>query len=380
MTSGKNWCIIKLYSADAINNKEKYRMKVITKKFKKVVSVLLLLIIVTTVLPNYIHVKAKETDDFKVNLQASVESLLSTVDLKEDETGLNNSNKNLLYVGEAIPTYFIEEGHVKLAEVEYYPLIKVNKLLGLFGVVSVNNEIVSMNYSSVHTDILNDFIKSNKTLAFIGDKYNFNAISSNESLALIGNKIELLSKEIIEYAPIENSFKVEVNNDNASSDSYTILSGYSGGVPVPSKKQQTQYNCWAASVASVGQFKKGIVKDSNGVCISIGHYGYGTSAHVEAALLKYGISSTTKNANGNFTFMYLKNKIDNSNPVIGGFMSTAAVGHMVVISGYGSSSQHASYSYMDPTDGGFYTSSIINDGYLTFVSGSSVYSLILWVE
>lgn len=139
------------------------------------------------------------------------------------------------------------------------------------------------------------------------------------------------------------------------------------------KKQQTGYNCWAACVASVGQYKTSINYDSNYVAEHEDKL-YGGDG-TDICLTLYNIYTLDSYYSYDpFYFNTLKTHIDSDRPVIAIYKSDN-YRYAVVLCAYNSSSSSASYAYMDSSDGAIHTSSIIQDGNFTFISGGYVFTL-----
>lgn len=335
------------------------------KTFRKILSFMLLFMLTIS---NF-HVNstfAASNDVSKTNLIQGVESLLYNSDLSYTNITLGNS----------IPTYIIEDDIIKISEVQSYPLLDNNTVIGFISSYSKNNSTPSITFTTAYNKILNDFINSYSEIALIGNGKDFIVISKYSSSALIGNNFNFTQSDIIQYATIKKYSDINITKSNSRSNKASVISANGNGLSVPIKKQQNPYICWAACVASVGQYKTGLNKDSLYVAQTLGNTGGGTIIDISNALsLIYNLKSTAYS--GSFYFNNLKTQIDSNKPVIGGFVSSSS-GHAVVLSGYNSSSSSASFAYMDPWDGAMYTSNIIQDGNFTFTSGGYVYSLVNW--
>ena len=332
------------------------------KFFRKFLSIMFIFTLTLTNIP--VSSAFSETNDVHESpLITSIENLLSITDFSYSNISLGNN----------IPTYVIENDTIKASEVQYYPVLNDNTIVGMISSYGNDNTTPSITFTTAYNDILNNFITSNNEIALVGNIQDFIVISRDSSTSISGNNFDFIRNDIIQYTPITKYSDINITLANSSSKKL-VASSYGYGLSVPSKKQQTDTNCWAACVASVGQYKTGINKDSNYVSKTLGVTGGGNMLDISRGLSTIYNLSNTPYADP-FYFNKLMTQINSDKPVIAGFIS-GGYGHAVVLCGYGSSSSSASFTYMDPWYANAYTSNIVQDGNFTFTLNGSVYSLI----
>lgn len=333
------------------------------RNFKKGVSGILVALLMMLILMPSQPVYANTIKSQRLII--SIENLLSTI----------NISYNNLSLGNRIPTYISKDNILEISKVQYYPLLDNDNIVGLISTYNEDNETPNITFTTAHNEILNRFKGSNEKLAFIGNGQNFMVVSDNSSEVLIGDSINFVRCDNIEFAAINKCSDINLNKKDISGNTLSAMS-YGNALNVPSKKQQSDYICWAACTASVGQYKTGINRTSLDVANYLNKTGAGTVVDCQNALNGMYSLGSTPTASGLYYFNYLVNQINSDKPVIAVFMPAVGLtGHAVTLCGYNSSSSSASYSYMDPWDGYFYTSNIVQDGTFTFSANGDVYTL-----
>lgn len=317
-----------------------------------------LLIIIITISYNAVYTSAATIE--KDGLMTNISNFLNTIESIDTSVSIGNE----------IPTYSLQSNIVEISKVQYYPLLENGYIVGLISNYNNNN----MTYTAAYNDVLNNFLKDNKKIALIGNIDSFMVISDKSSSILFGESFEYNSNKIY-YTSLNKIYDVEVDKPNITNTTISsyLSYPYAYGLSIPSKKQQTKYNCWAASVACVGQYKTSINFDSNYVSSYLNNPYGGSPQDVWNGLVRiYTLDSYY--STGPFYFNQLMADINSLKPVIA-FYSYQSYSHVVVLSGYGSSSSSASYAYMDPTDGAMHNATIGQDGYFTITSGTNVLTL-----
>lgn len=333
------------------------------KSFSKLLAILLVMAITMPI------GSANATSTLKSNLTISVEKFLSSINVSITDVSLGNK----------IPTYVIENDVVVNSQINYYPLINNNGIVGLLGVFNEESATPNITFTTAYNGSLNDFIKSNKKVALLGKGKSFMAISGGSSVALVGQKFSYIRGDNVQFSSVNKSQDLSITKTSTANNQLAVASSYGNGLAVPVKIQQNSLICWAAATASVGQYKTGINKTSLDVANYCGNLGGGTVVNCADALSGMYRLSSTPSPSGVYYFNYLKAQIDSNKPVIGGFLSSAS-GHAVVLNGYNSSSYSASFTYMDPWDGKFYTSNIVTDGTFTFISNGYSFTLVNYLQ
>jgi len=161
----------------------------------------------------------------------------------------------------------------------------------------------------------------------------FNSLDFQEKVAYMQDEVEVISDKI-------NT--VNIGKQNMFSD-LSVVSSYSASVlsdlemvkcNISNFVKQEYNNCWAASVATIVNYKKSKTLTAGDVSKAMGMSWYlgGTVANVRDALKHYGLSYTIKQGKP-ISWVKLKSDIDRNRPFCLGFVCSDN-SHMVTGYGY----------------------------------------------
>ncbi len=272
----------------------------------------------------------------EVNAQTNNSSLISIAQqfinmasVSPIDYGLENSTYDNLQLSKALTSYkYDDTGALEaIPDTKYY--------------------FVLNNYEPIATLIEN----SSGAIMFETDTAKeVNAFPSN-SFTLIGDENGIhLANSIFDSTLTDNVtvFTLTPNNSLSTVNAAaSIPSSY--GLSVPIKLQGNYNDCWAASVASILQYKKGTNKTALQVCDdnNIGYNAGASPDQIHQALSNYNITNSIL---GGFIYSIsdIYNVLSAGQIPLALCNTTSGAGHAIVIRGYNSSTQGAYLSVMDP--------------------------------
>ena len=192
---------------------------------------------------------------------------------------------------------------------------------------------------------------------------------AHDNIAFYSNGVNVRILHESELTPLEESIFMSVTYSspyeeyvNINVDGCTPLATLSNPdghvLSVPLKKQTTPKSCWAACVASVAQYLTGRTYSCSGIS---------TGASMDETIDV--VRSLGLNATNAITSIYiadLMNYICDDSPILGGFLYGGNNGHMMVIRGYSSGSNHFTLLLMDPVDASYVSVQIISSYNMSF--------------
>lgn len=311
-------------------------------------------------------------------LIAQIEFLLSEMMAVSEYASLRHIGQ--IELGERFNVYRYEHHLEAIEDIHWYPVLangSVVAIVSLHG--DPNMPVVSLR--SEFAFELQAFIERNDdTFALLFEGENLYVVTNNTREVLLTYYGVPAVNSIMPFSdtPAEMQF--------SRIRAFTSLTPYSGnemsrnfpgsvGLSVPVVLQGNTNLCWAASVSSKGRFMTGQGATWDNLPHSIAramdidpHSGATVTQTRDALSHVFGIHS-----NEQFRAPTLTEVLDlianRGRPIITFFWPAWGMGHAVVLSGYSSSSQGISITYMDPNFGFGWT---FTQGIITIVVGSEV--------
>ncbi len=282
---------------------------------KSIVSLLLVFIMVISFILPVGAQDLKNVDNEYQEISNTISKILEFIKNEPDLYGLNNVNFSSLYLGDKIPVYNVEQEKMT---VNYYPIFQDNIVVALAVTnVDENGEKI-VQISKYFTKEINTLLKSNDSIALINNGVKLFAITDNRVLMLEDNSDLVTSQmrksaanitDVKDFALLDKTFLSPVSKLNISNiDNIQPMATYPKQfyLSIPFKLQGDYPICWAACVASIGQYKTGINKTAKDVAYeTVGGYIGVPIATVGSALGNiYGLNTTVLNSNIPFYIIY----------------------------------------------------------------------------
>lgn len=300
-------------------------MKII-KKY--VISLMLCLTILLSVVPT--TVKAETINDKKYIVQKAYDFMQIALS-ESDMYGLQCSEDDI-YISQYIPAYTTNNGIVSMSnEVGFYFILENGEPVAELTVISNPGDIKPCIQFS--TDLANSYQNF--------DEESFTIVLGEERpyFANLGETDTLIFSDVL----IKNT-----NPDNQISPLSSYPSSYFVSVPI--KPQGSNSLCWAACVASVGQYKTEKNRSAKQVANEMGiDYDAGS----DLSLIIDGLGSIYGIAAYEAGGVLLTESVADVLMAGGGviaicYTDDAANGHAVVVCGYSANSSGCTYKIMDP--------------------------------
>ncbi len=303
------------------------------------------------------------------SLEQIATRMVQLISMEAEDYGLSSVSFDNVYLSNPVRPYSVREDKSFVVDetIEYYPVCANGEVIAILTVLSDENGNSTTLLNTEFAKELNEFIGNDKNTKFA-------IIHDSGSLYILGKDEIKLAKDINPSSGMKVLKSSKVKAEELDTDSIVIgsMSEYLV-LDVPQvtilrtqmynkldlpHKSQTYDLCWAANVASVGQYKTGINKTAQQVADlqGIPYIGGASMQDVEDALDDiYNISSTDCSYSLNLTDVCYE--IDDDKPVIAAFLSlNGSYGHGVVICGYAHSVSSGSIYYLrDP----YYTSNTL---------------------
>lgn len=305
-------------------------------------------------------------DDVVVSAEVvdAITNVLGSIAHEKEFFGFSkNTDMSKVKLGERIPAYIVDNKRklIESTEVQYYPVFDDENILCTVAAIIHDEEEGILAFLS--DEWVDDFceLKSRDAVALLFDKYNAYLWTGNSTVTLGDNGVEdgiagrstidVIDK--IEYISIKaRALKATINvNKTIMADALNIRST-SANVFVPIKRQGSNQWCWAASMASIVQYEKGI----NHSCTSMANL-YTTDTEEGKSindvqryfLLSFSLAYHIRTDG---LLSTLLNSLQNDHPVYGSFernFNGRVVGHAMVIRGIDLTAN--TFSVMDPNGG-----------------------------
>jgi hypothetical protein len=369
------------------NDKITIKMKseeVTMLKCKRVIGIILAVMFIASVIPMGIAQADDTINIYSTNTITRIEEILSNAaqypEMFKVEFGKN------IELGTEINVYRLDSKLQKTDDIKYYPVLSDSRVVAI---VNVFGDAIS--FGKDFADELQAFLDINEAFALVYEGKSLYAVSANQRTLLQerydsqsrerGNQSVINSRDLIDRVELAEILPLYDLAVTASKDinGFQTLSATSFNLSVPIKPQPTMYSCWAACIASIGQFRTGINKDAWQVVQAslVGAYSGATPEQVRMEFIRqYSLGSTVVNNAPNFSTII--SDIRSGRPIVGGFYSSnpgiapdpdRIIAHAVVISGYNQGISQFMLTYMEPDGGFFRTTSTTRDGIYTIVNG-----------
>lgn len=259
-----------------------------------------------------------------------------------------------LKVGDAIPTYSLDQGSDSIhpCEIQYYPISADSQIIGLLGAFLDDQGNYLFSYSEGYSETINSVLAEDAKIALLGDGTHFEILTdSNQARTIDDSEVEDSVANLRFIDPYEKLYSLNITtNAEQIPSAHSLPSSYS--LSVPTKYRSERWDCWAACVASVGQYYTGIKKSSLQVADAVGIYEGADVYETRDALSSvYGVNASVYG--GSLSPLEVEETLYyDETPIIAGMQPVrGGVGHMVVIKGYSTGSYYTSLSIMDPEEG-----------------------------
>ncbi|MGM9670551.1 MAG: C39 family peptidase [Oscillospiraceae bacterium] len=324
----------------------------------------------------------------------AIKQVLESAASEKELYGFEGIYLSTTWISAEIPAYEVCDGSFsRIDNIAFYPIVNTfGQLISIAAVVS-DAYGVSASISSELISVLNDCfaISTNPRIALLYDDegvYCWNGVSAVflkdgiSGCAPYRGRLSNVSEtefSCLETASIQKACQLNISN-SIQPCGYEDEAAY---VTAPVKRQPAgSYWCWAACMASVVQLEgKG-----NYTCTAMANrYTTSTTATASMDIVKdrlssgFGLSFTHIQTN---YLTHVLNSLGRGHAVIGGFIASYDLGHMMVVRGIDFSAN--TFSVMDPGASGsnYHVGSIVNRsgqyGTLRYVStaSGSVYNMI----
>ncbi|MGN0602335.1 MAG: papain-like cysteine protease family protein, partial [Oscillospiraceae bacterium] len=306
---------------------------------------------------------------------------IESVEHIKDQMGLSSIDFSTVTISNTIKTYdYTEDGVVFNSD--FIP-IKSNNSLIAWAIKFADNQDTFYQISTAYIDEINALIDENTTFSLI---YDYNACFlyqgnnivklgdvtlKDESRSIINSIDEIPNLSDIQLNDFSNSYVI-ANNSSAQQTQNNMRTPVYYGCSVGYVSQfppSQSLICWAASVASIVNYKKNTSHTAIHVAQTYKgpNYNVGLTLGYEVNVLRrFGLNGYTHNATAPADGVILNNMM-NDYPIYGSFKHSGNKYHAVVI--HGIDIINGYISIMDP-EYGFCSASITSSGY-RFVSGYS---------
>lgn len=334
------------------------------KRFKRMITLVLCAVLTLSV--NYAPAKAQSTDCDTYVLQQAYE-FMQIVTEDAATFGLSSSAKEFT-LSQCIPVYNVTEGKfTQSSDVDLYFVLDGKTPVGELTVIKDEADLEPAVQFS--TDLANTY----KTYG----KDQFTVVLGDKTPYFCQNSAT--NTQIVSTTAITNQGSTSTGIKRAASRASYPTSYYAN---LPIVNQGNYGVCWAAALASVGQYRTGIVKTPFEVAdyMGIGYDDGGNAYDIQEALQSiYGVTATI--VGGALSTTQLKQYLTNGYGIVGSFFTADySAGHAVGINGYKVSGTKTYVSIMDPN----YTSYVLispgtdADGYSTWYFSYTGYGRFYW--
>ncbi|MDF2804699.1 MAG: Papain-like cysteine protease AvrRpt2 [Anaerocolumna sp.] len=338
-------------------------------KKRRIISLLLTILCIISIIPT--NVANAQTNDYLINVAGEFMSLAIN---SPSDYGLDISEYGNLQLSDEITPYqYNEDGILEsIPTIKYYFVMNNSKPIAtLIESWNEKDNTPSVTFETDTAKKLEKFNSNSFTLVCIDNSVSIENSDYNTNL----------------YNNLRSFNTTFSSALSADFSTYSLPASY--GLNMPIKLQGQDENCWAASVASILQYKKGISKTARQVCNDAG-IGYNDGAdqnEISASLSSYGINNYIaggfyQNVGDIYTLLsssYIPNAIFGANLWDSSTSNDAA--HSVIIRGYSASTQGAYLSIMDPNKSSYSMifTGYAPDGTLTWTLTYSAFTM-YWID
>ena len=308
------------------------------KHFPKKIATLFFTMVLVTTLVNPIYAKDINSNN-EISSEASTRiiSCLSNISNEKELYGLKDVNFEKISVGNQIPAYEYIDGKLNILNVSIYPLTVNEKLIAF-----VINNSGNYQFTTGLVKEISSSIKSNESFALVYDKNTCYAYTENGLFPLnqFGDEYSNGRQKIDKVENISNIKETKLskfssvqplgyseNSDETVAATYAVTTTSNNYVTceVPYVPQGNYVICWAASIASIGNYLRGINHDA--VYVAQCYYGTNFNQGLDDGDTAMIILNSIYNnvsysySNGIPTENFIWNKIFTGKPLYGGFQT-----------------------------------------------------------
>lgn len=312
------------------------------------------------------------TELLSVSDQETIIAALQDIAPAADNFGLADIDFQKIRVSNCIPVYEILNGNLELLNFRIYALYESSILTAAAVVTDLqNNQYMAQIYTCIANDLNALNIHQGDSVCFVYDFGGFNIICNGKTTLLSSIENESLGTfaslqcNISDYTIDWSEETVDLGYQDTA-EALSASTYISCAITSQSQMRSSGYNnlCWAASVACIGNYKKGM--NTNAAAIA-NYSDISQSCSYAISRLNSYFSLSYKSVTGyppSNSRIYTN--IANKNPLYGVFTDWKNLSHAVVI--YGVSATGGFITIMDP-----YTPST-HTAYSTSISSVTTYS------
>lgn len=349
---------------------------------KKVLCLLFVVLCTFTLVPNvhavpeYENINQDSISVITSDVVNTIQEMLGSIRMEADSYGLQKIDFLKLKIGTEIPAY--NSYSERIINIRYFPIFEGSRIVAIATIHADNFENPQITIGVDFGPKLQLLIENNNNYALLFEGDSLYAITPNKK-ALLHVFPGLVDKHLT--SPIESSIVYSKSEPLISLvvNSTSILST-SKYLSVPIKLQGDYPICWAASIASIGQYKTGINKTAKEVCddAGTGYIGLSMIYCRDVLIDQYSLNNVIRWYPP--TKAKIVNDINNYNPIFAGFYKWN-MGHAVVFRGYYEySPTNFMISYMDPNYSTFKAISVTTDQDYSIVYGSDILNCKEYIE
>ena len=173
------------------------------------------------------------------------------------------SDFETLEIGTRLNSYVLRDGVQLLEDIYYYPIMNNGNIVSIITVYGEKGSH-SISLGANFAERLQAFLQNNESVAMLHMGDNLYAVSPFDKV-VVQSFPGATNPEEVQFIPFSLNQMLDfaevdtlINIDMVSVDKQNLSRNYVVRLNVPSKLQGNTNLCWAASVASVGQYHTGI--------------------------------------------------------------------------------------------------------------------------
>ena len=336
---------------------------------KKVLSLLLAVVFVFTLVISVHATNGNASSEMNIDsvITADVvnilQEMLGQIRTDSEGFGFNDVDFSELSLGSEIEAY--RTGYQQITDIKYYPIFEDGRIIAIATIYVDPKGNPHITIGADFASELQKYTEKHNTYALLFEGDNLYAISQNgkghlrsfPNLSHKTVKTELHDKSTINYGTSIPLFSLSVDEVSILNTNWRFLS-------IPIKLQYNDGNCWAACVASIGEYKSSRSYTAREIC-DIAEIGYDEGAFPwEAQEVMFdvfgwwGLSTLYWHPP---SVQKITSDIQNWKPIYAHFQGQTNA-HAVVFRGYSSNMSSFTISYMDPNFDTFRAMSVSQDG------------------
>ena len=350
---------------------------------KKVLCLLFVVVFVFTLVTNVHAALGNASSEINIDsvittdVVNTLQEMLGQVRTEPEGFGFNDVDFSKLSLGSEIVAY--RTGYQQITDIKYYKILEDGRIIAI---VTIYVDPKGNPHITVGADFaseLQKYAQKHKEYALLFEGDDLYAISPNGKGHLHsfpGSSNRIVNREMQRKSTINYSASIPLIS--LSIDEISILSYGSKYLNVPIKLQGSDGNCWAASIASIGQYRTGKNYTARQVCDKAG-IGYDEGANIYDA--SYWMSEIYGSKCSNTVYYSkpyvsrIRSDINLNKPMFVAFREITndpyPAGHAVIFDGYAYTSTSNIIRYMDPNFSTYRTINLVASDFV-IVYGSMV--------